>query len=324
MKGTTKSTKETRELIYLTLLDHDGWVTSQQLGDELGMNRDNVKAHLLKIKREHPNVISNRHFGYKIVVNAKNSEGYYDPTAKAAIDNVSSSFDLDKKPNVTLNGTDYDKIIPGTLWETTSSGGKNSEYFFVIASRVNGIPVAFGVSVFREDLDNFSDRVIDVVIDSVLEGKFLGDVSCLKCKPMKYFKRELTIMKATETLKTLSKQVSELVGNTDLLDSAYNHGYSDGVKVTREELVGKVDSEHQMALAENYQRGLRDGQKKGYDIGFEDGKREAENKYTATVITKLDGCSEINNEELIKITTERDMYKMFYNDFIAFNMKGRS
>lgn len=120
MGATSKSAEETRELIYLALQDHDDWTTTAQLSEELGIGRDTIKAHFRKIKQEHPNIISSKQFGYKIVTDRKNSEGYSDPTAKAAIDRVDAELAAKngvvnesvpkKEYNRSFYGADYDDI----------------------------------------------------------------------------------------------------------------------------------------------------------------------------------------------------------------------
>jgi len=320
--ATSKSTEDNKELIWLALQEHDDWVTSAQLGEELGINKGTIKSYMRRIKQEHPNIISNKMFGYKVIAEKKNSEGYSDPTAKAAIDNVDTP-DVEEKTvsngyETSLYGANYDNILPGTLWETSSSGGMNKEYFFVIVSRVNNMNVAFGLSVYREDLDRFPDRKVDIIVSTILEGDYLGDMSCLRCKPMKYFKRELTIKKSSETLNAAKTYVSTLIGNTDLLtnvrSAGYNEGYAKGINDGQEG--------HKLALAESYQSGLKDGQQKGYDTGYSDGKKEADEAWAAKETPAKDGES-VSDADIVQLITERNLYKTFYEQLLEV-MKGGS
>lgn len=317
-----ENAKEVRDLVYLALQEHTDWTTSAAIASELGLERDQVKSALRKLKTEHPEIVSSKSFGYKITTPRKNNEGYSDPTAKAAIDNVDTP-DVEEKTvsngyETSLYGANYDNILPGTLWETSSSGGMNKEYFFVIVSRVNNMNVAFGLSVYREDLDRFPDRKVDIIVSTILEGDYLGDMSCLRCKPMKYFKRELTIKKSSETLNAAKIYVSTLIGNTDLLtnvrSAGYNEGYAKGINDGQEG--------HKLALAESYQSGLKDGQLKGYDIGLRDGRKEAAEAWEAKETPAKDGES-VSDADIVQLITERNLYKTFYEQLLEV-MKGGS
>lgn len=325
MRATVKAAEETRELIYLALQDHDDWVTSAQLSEELGIDRDAVKAHFRKLKQEHPNIVSSRQFGYKITTEQKNSEGYSDPTAKAAIDRVDAELaakngvvneSISKKEyNHSFYGADYDDILPGTLWETSSSNG-NTDFFFVISSMVNGAPVAFGLNVYPQDEDGYPDRKVDVVINSVVSGVYIGDVSCLRSKPMKYFMGEVTIMRSSETLSMVRSAISKLLGFDESLKLEYEAGYNNGLAEGK----SAAEEEHKEALAEEYQKGLTDGTRKGWDKGYEEGKKEVEDERNAQAILDED-ISKIEPEtvdyaDIVQILTERNLYKTFYEQLL--------
>lgn len=320
MRTTSKSAEETRELIYLALQDHGDWTTSAQLSEELGIDRDTIKNSFRKLKQEHPNIISSRQFGYKIVAERKNSEGYSDPTAQAAVDSVDAELttkngvvnkSISKKEyNHSFYGADYDDILPGTLWETSSSNG-NTDFFFVISNMVNGAPIAFGLNVYPQDEDGYSDRKTDVVIDSVVSGVYIGDVSCLRSKPMKYFMGEVTIMRPSETLSMVKSAISKLLGFDESLKLEYEAGYQ----------IGLSDGK---SAAEEHQRGLREGTDKGYDKGYKDGydtcKKEVEDERKAQTILD-DDISKIEPEtvdyaDVVQLITERNLYKNFYEQLL--------
>lgn len=324
-----ENAKEVRDLVYLALQEHNDWVTSSTIANELGLGREQVKTALTKLKTEHPEIISNRSFGYKITAPKKNSEGYSDPTAMAAINKVDAELAAargedngasKKEYNHSFYGTDYDDILPGTLWETSSSNG-NTDFFFVISNMVNGAPVAFGLNVYPRDLDGYPDRKVDVLIDSVISGVYVGDVSCLRSKPMKYFMGEVTIKRSAETLAMVKSALSNLLGFPDNLKTEYDSGYQNGLADGKTVAVS--------ALAEEHQRGLREGTDKGYDKGYKDGydagKKESDEEWTAKVIAfgpeHLTPEEKPENEtvdyaDVVQLITERNLYKTFYEQLL--------
>ena len=334
-----ENAKEVRDLVYLTLQEHNDWATSSTIANELGLDRDQVKSALYKLKAEHPEIISNRSFGYKITTPRKNSEGYSDLTAMAAINKVDAELaaargednNVSKKEyNHSFYGTDYNDILPGTLWETSSSNG-NTDFFFVISNMVNGAPVAFGLNVYPRDLDGYPDRKVDVLIDSVISGVYVGDISCLRSKPMKYFMGEVTIKRSAETLAMVKSALSNLLGFADGLKTEYDSGYQNGLAD------GKAagEEEHKEALAEEHQRGLREGTDKGYDKGYKDGhdagKKEADVKWNANEVARCNCCEYRNVErpepeilpnesvdyaDIVQMITERNLYKTFYEQLL--------
>lgn len=335
-----ENAKEVRDLVYLALQEHTDWVTSSTIANELGLERDQVKSALRKLKTEHPEIVSNKSFGYKITAPKKNSEGYSDPTAMAAINKVDAELAakngvineiVSKKDyNQSFYGTDYDDILPGTLWETSSSNG-NTDFFFVISNMVNGAPIAFGLNVYPQDEDGYPDRKVDVIIDAVYSGVYVGDVSCLRSKPMKYFMGEVTIKRPTETLAMAKSAVSGLLGFTESLkmeyDSGYQNGLSDGKKA-----FDAAEEEHKEALAEEHQRGLREGTDKGYDKGYKDGhdacKKELDYCKNDAIATEEAFNNLTSNQEpetqpetvdyadVIQLITERNLYKTFYEQLL--------
>ena len=334
-----ENAKEVRDLVFLTLQEHADWVTSSTIANELGLGREQVKTALTKLKTEHPEIISNRSFGYKITAPKKNSEGYSDPTAMAAINKVDAELAAargedngvsKKEYNHSFYGTDYDDILPGTLWETSSSNG-NTDFFFVISNMVNGAPVAFGLNVYPRDLDGYPDRKVDVVIDSIVSGIFVGDVSCLRSKPMKYFMGQITIKRPTETLSMIKSAISGLLGFTDSLKMEYDSGYQNGLADGK----NNAEEEHKEALAEEHQRGLREGSDKGYDKGYKDGydagKKESDEEWTAKEVARCNCCEyrncetpadetapdeTVNYADIVQLITERNLYKTFYEQLL--------
>ena len=327
-----ENAKEVRDLVYLALQEHNDWVTSSTIAGELGLGREQVKTALTKLKTEHPEIISSRSFGYKITASKKNSEGYSDPTAMAAINKVDSELAAargednsasKKEYNHSFYGANYDDILPGTLWETSGSNG-NTDFFFVISNMVNGAPVAFGLNVYPRDLDGYPDRKVDVLIDAVYSGVYVGDISCLRSKPMKYFMGEVTIKRPTETLAMAKSALSNLLGFTDSLKMEYDSGYQNGL------VDGKTVAVS--ALAEEHQRGLREGTDKGYDTGYKDGyetckkeldyvnndviaTEEAFNNLTSKPEDKPENET-VDYADVVQLITERNLYKTFYEQLL--------
>ena len=317
-----ENAKEVRDLVYLALQEHDDWVTSSAIANELGLGREQVKSALYKLKAEHPEIISSKSFGYKITAPKKNSEGYSDPTAAAAINAVCDSQPCDKERehNTSYYGAYYDNIIPGTLWETASSKG-DPEYFFVVVDWVNGAPMAFGIPMYPDSYGQ-----IDLTVSSILHGDFYGDMSQIRCKPMKYFKSEITIKCSSDALITAKTHIGTLIGIDETIrserKSAYNEGYFKGFDAGK----SAAEEKHKEVLAEEHQRGLREGTDKGYDKGYKDGydagKKEVEAEQKAQVILD-DDISKIESEpekvdyaDVVQLITERNLYKTFYEQLL--------
>ena len=218
-----ENAKEVRDLVYLALQEHDDWVTSTAIANELGLGREQVKTALHKLKTEHPEIISSKSFGYKITAPKKNSEGYSDPTASAAINAVcdSQSSDKDREYNTSYYGACYDNILPGTLWETASSKG-DPEYFFVIVDWVNGAPMAFGIPMYPDSYGQ-----IDLTVSSIIHGDFYGAMSQIRCKPMKYFKSEITIECPSDALNIAKTSVADLIGADKVIQAEHKAGYNE-------------------------------------------------------------------------------------------------
>lgn len=323
-----ENAKEVRDIVFLTLQEHNDWVTSSAIANELGLEREQVKSALYKLKSQHPEIISNQSFGYKITAPKKNSEGYSDPTAMVAINNVcdSQSGDKDREHNTSYYGACYDNILPGTLWETASSKG-DPEYFFVVVDWVNGAPMAFGIPMYQDSYGQ-----IDLTVSSILHGDFYGSMSQIRCKPMKYFKSEITIKCASDALATAKTHIGTLIGFDETVrnerKSAYNEGYFKGF----DEGKSKAEEEHKEALAEEHQRGLIEGADKGYDKGYKDGygtaKKELDyckNDVIATVeafdnlTAEPEGKPEpetVDYADIVQLITERNLYKTFYEQLL--------
>lgn len=316
-----ENAKEVRDLVYLALQEHTDWVTSSVIANELGLGREQVKTALGKLKTQHPEIISSKSFGYKITAPRKNSEGYSDPTAMAAINKVdvelaakvrnddANDYVSKKEYNHSFYGVDYDDILPGTLWETSGSNG-NTDFFFVISNMVNGAPVAFGLNVYPQDLDGYPDRKVDVIIDSVVSGVYVGDISCLRSKPMKYFMGEVTIKRPTETLAMTKSAISGLLGFADSLKMEYDSGYQNGLADGK----ASGEEEHKEALAEEYQRGLTDGSRKGWDKGYEEGKKDGKEAEPESL--KTDSENTVDYADVVQLITERNLYKTFYEQLL--------
>lgn len=326
-----ENAKEVRDLVYLALQEHNGWVTSSTIANELGLERDQVKSALYKLKSQHPEIISNRSFGYKITAPKKNSEGYSDPTASTAINTVcdSQSADKDREYNTSYYGAYYDNILPGTLWETASSKG-DLEYFFVIVDCVNGAPIAFGIPMYPDSYGQ-----IDLTVSSILHGDFYGSMSQIRCKPMKYFKSEVTIKCSSEALAAAKMLVSNLIGADEVVrnehKAGYNEGYFKGIEDGKKAF-DAAEEEHKEALAEEHQRGLREGTDKGYDKGYKDGydtcKKELDyckNDAIATeaAVHNLEPKPEekpenetVDYADVVQLITERNLYKTFYEQLL--------
>lgn len=316
-----ENAKEVRDLVYLALQEHNDWVTSSAIANELGLGREQVKTALTKLKTEHPEIISNRSFGYKITAPRKNSEGYSDPTASTAINAVcdSQSCDKDREHNTSYYGAYYDNILPGTLWETASSKG-DPEYFFVVVDWVNGAPMAFGIPMYPDSYGQ-----IDLTVSSILHGDFYGSMSQIRCKPMKYFKSEVTIKCSSDALAIAKSLVANLIGMDEAIRSEHKAGYNEGYFKGFDEGKNAAEEEHKNALAEEHQRGLREGSDKAYDKGYLDGKADAEKEYAkneaAAVVEPEEkvGFADIDTvdyADVVQLITERNLYKTFYEQLL--------
>lgn len=327
-----ENAKEVRDLIYLALQEHDDWVTSTTIANELGLGREQVKSALGKLKTQHPEIISSKSFGYKITAPKKNSEGYSDPTATAAINNVSDSQSGDecREYNTSYYGAYYDNIIPGTLWETASSKG-DPEYFFVVVDWVNGAPMAFGIPMYSESYGQ-----IDLTVSSILHGDFYGSMSQIRCKPMKYFKSDVTIKCSSDALAQAKKLIGNIIGMDSLIHdehkAGYNEGYFKGVEDGKKAF-DIAQEEHKEALAEEHQRGLREGTDKGYDKGYKDGydsckkeldyckndaiaTEEALNNLTSKPAPETAPDETVDYADVVQLITERNLYKTFYEQLL--------
>lgn len=323
-----ENAKEVRDIVFLTLQEHNDWVTSSTIANELGLGREQVKTALTKLKTEHPEIISSRSFGYKITASKKNSEGYSDPTATTAINAVCNSQpdDKDREYNMSYYGACYDNILPGTLWETASSKG-DPEYFFVVVDWVNGAPMAFGIPMYPDSYGQ-----IDLTVSSILHGDFYGSMSQIRCKPMKYFKSEVTIKCSSDALAQAKKLIGNLIGMESLIrdehKAGYNEGYFKGIEDGKEceDYKKALEEQHKEALAEEHQRGLREGSDKGYDTGYKDGyetcKKEVEDERKAHVIldddiSKIEPEPEtVDHADVVQLITERNLYKTFYEQLL--------
>lgn len=315
-----ENAKEVRDLVYLALQEHNDWVTSSTIANELGLGREQVKTALTKLKTEHPEIISNRSFGYKITAPKKNSEGYSDPTAMAAINTVcdSQSGDKDREYNMSYYGACYDNILPGTLWETASSKG-DPEYFFVVVDWVNGAPMAFGIPMYPDSYGQ-----IDLTVSSILHGDFYGSMSQIRCKPMKYFKSEITIKCPSDALNIAKTSIADLIGADKVIQAEHKAGYNEGYFKGFDDGKKAAEEEHKEALAEEHQRGLREGTDKGYDKGYLDGKADAEKEHSAKEVPVMEpeekvGFSDIETvdyADVVQLITERNLYKAFYEQLL--------
>ena len=316
-----ENAKEVRDLVYLALQEHNDWVTSTTIANELGLGREQVKTALGKLKTEHPEIISSKSFGYKITASKKNSEGCSDPTASAAINAVcdSQSCDKDREHNTSYYGAYYDNILPGTLWETSSSKG-DPEYFFVVVDWVNGAPMAFGIPMYPNSYGQ-----IDLTVSSILDGDFYGSMSQIRCKPMKYFKSEITIKCSSDALNTAKTLVAELIGIDEVIRGEHKAGYNEGYFKGFDDGKASEAEAHKEALAEEHQRGLREGTDKAYDKGYLDGKADAEKEYakneTAAVVEPEEkvGFADIETvdyADMVRLITERNLYKTFYEQLL--------
>lgn len=326
-----ENAKEVRDIVFLALQEHNDWVTSSTIANELGLGREQVKTALTKLKSQHPEIVSNKSFGYKITAPKKNSEGYSDPTATTAINAVCNSQpdDKDREYNTSYYGACYDNILPGTLWETSSSKG-DPEYFFVVVDWVNGAPMAFGIPMYQDSYGQ-----IDLTVSSILHGDFYGSMSQIRCKPMKYFKSEVTIKCSSDALTTAKTHIGTLIGFDETIrdehKAGYNEGYFKGIEDGKKAF-DTAQEEHKTALAEEHQRGLREGTDKGYDKGYKDGydacKKELDYCKNDAIATKeafnnLTSKPEpethpetVDYADVVQLITERNLYKTFYEQLL--------
>ena len=303
-----ENAKEVRDLVYLALQEHNDWITSSTIANELGLGRDQVKTALTKLKTEHPEIISNRSFGYKITAPKKNSEGYSDPTASTAINAVcdSQSCNKDREHNTSYYGAYYDNILPGTLWETASSKG-DPEYFFVVVDWVNGAPMAFGIPMYPDSYGQ-----IDLTVSSILDGDFYGSMSQIRCKPMKYFKSEVTIKCSSDALNTAKSLIANLIGFNESLNREHKAGYNEGF------FKGFNDGKN--AADKGYDKGYREGYetcKKELDYVNNDviATEEAFDNLTSKPEEKPE-TETVDYADVVQLITERNLYKTFYEQLL--------
>lgn len=181
------------------------WYTSRELSEMLGIGRERTKTIMVSdVKPKHPEVVSSKHLGYKISkkiearmpskrknTDMKNSEGYSDPTAGAAIRNVEA---------------DNPYKSAGEVWRTEAANG-DVEYFLVFAEYST---TRLGIPLYIQSNGRFVDPI---VIDSLGGAKLYGDCTQVKSKPKKYMIDTIGMIE-TEQLNDIRKRTSEAIGVT--------------------------------------------------------------------------------------------------------------
>lgn len=181
------------------------WYTSREFSEMLGLGRERIKSIMVQeVKPKHPDVVSSKHLGYKISkkiearmpskrknTDMKNSEGYSDPTAGAAIRNVEA---------------DNPYKSAGEVWRTEAANG-DVEYFLVFAEYST---TRLGIPLYIQSNGRFVDPVI---IDSLGGAKLYGDCTQVKSKPKKYMIDTIGMIE-TEQLNDIRRRTSEAIGVT--------------------------------------------------------------------------------------------------------------
>lgn len=188
--------------LYDILQKDNEWHTSKELSETLGLGRERVKTIMIQeVKPKHPEVVSSKHLGYKISkkiearmpskrknTDMKNSEGYSDPTAGAAIRNVEA---------------DNPYKSAGEVWRTEAANG-DVEYFLVFAEYST---TRLGIPLYIQPGSRFVDPVI---IDSLGGAKLYGDCTQVKSKPKKYMIDTIGMIE-TEQLNDIRRRTCEAI-----------------------------------------------------------------------------------------------------------------
>lgn len=191
--------------LYDILQKDNEWHTSKELSETLGLGRERVKTIMIQeVKPKHPDVVSSKHLGYKISkkiearmpskrknTDMKNSEGYSDPTAGAAIRNAEA---------------DNPYKSAGEVWRTEAANG-DVEYFLVFAEYST---TRLGIPLYIQPGSRFVDPVI---IDSLGGAKLYGDCTQVKSKPKKYMIDTIGMIE-TEQLNDIRRRTTEAIGVT--------------------------------------------------------------------------------------------------------------
>ena len=178
------------------------WYTSRELSEMLGIGRERTKTIMVSdVKPKHPEVVSSKHLGYKISkkiearmpskrknTDMKNSEGYSDPTAGAAIRNVEA---------------DNPYKSAGEVWRTEAANG-DVEYFLVFAEYST---TRLGIPLYIQSNGRFVDPI---VIDSLGGAKLYGDCTQVKSKPKKYMIDTIGMIE-TEQLNDIRRRTCEAI-----------------------------------------------------------------------------------------------------------------
>lgn len=301
--------------------DPEKWHTSRDLSEILGLGRERVKAIMVQeVKPKHPDVVSSKHLGYKISkkiearmpskrknMDMKNSEGYSDPTAGAAIRNVEA---------------DNPYKSAGEVWRTEAANG-DVEYFLVFAEYST---TRLGIPFYIQSNGRFVDPVI---IDSLGGAKLYGDCTQVKSKPKKYMIDTIGMIE-TEQLNDIRRRTCEAIS----IPVQSIQSISQPDKVVEPIVVnGKVYTEsdilellaHEDSLTQLYEQLKQQNKEMDEAIRMRDlannqlidENRELKTQLeakTTVVAMRIDGQT-FTRDSIITVLTMNAVYKKFFDSY---------
>ena len=294
------------------------WYTSRELSEMLGIGRERTKTIMVSdVKPKHPEVVSSKHLGYKISkkiearmpskrknTDMKNSEGYSDPTAGAAIRNVEA---------------DNPYKSAGEVWRTEAANG-DVEYFLVFAEYST---TRLGIPLYIQSNGRFVDPI---VIDSLGGAKLYGDCTQVKSKPKKYMIDTIGMIE-TEQLNDIRKRTSEAIGVTvqsinqpeKVVEPIVIHG-----KVYTErdilDLMAHEDSltqlyEHLKQQNKEMEESIRMRDLANNQLIDENRKLKAQlEEKTSVVAMKIDGKT-FTRDDIVSTLSAAVVYKQFFDSY---------
>lgn len=305
--------------------DPEKWYTSREFSEMLGLGRERIKSIMVSdVKPKHPDVVSSKHLGYKISkkiearmpskrknTDMKNSEGYSDPTAGAAIRNVEA---------------DNPYKSAGEVWRTEAANG-DVEYFLVFAEYST---TRLGIPLYIQSNGRFVDPI---VIDSLGGAKLYGDCTQVKSKPKKYMIDTIGMIE-TEQLNDIRRRTTEAIGVTvqsiNQPEKVVEPIVVDGKVYTERDILDLLAHEDSLTqlyeqLKDSYSILQTENKKLDDRIGvlsqektqliIENRKLKAQlEEKTSVVAMKIDGRT-YTRDEIVKILSMGAIYKQFFDSY---------
>lgn len=212
-----------REEFIVSILKEDPktTVTGKSIDDAVGITASNRAMYMRKLMKKYPQIqnVGKKEAEYKWVedspVKIKNHEGYPDPTAKKAIDNI-------------FNQTT--SICPGEVWSTVESNGSTQPIF--VLNSLNG--AAQCMKLYHENSKNIEITGPDYFQIDIFGISYIGDPSHVTFKPLRYCTKR--IAEASDVkLKEARWMIAKVFG-IDIPDKKQN----DACWVENEELKKRV------------------------------------------------------------------------------------